>query len=643
MEFMAIPSPSVSPNPAFKILVQGKQGSSAGGHLKAAVLEPSVFVLEEFNAEEWIQVERKRRSKVLGRPSMPVPRHRRQTLVSSDRASKGNFKFPFPVLRARHEAQNQLEQAKEVLGHKGRKKYNPNLLLSTEPGQRKICQPSRKPMQRVLGLAWSKTSRLHSNPRFTSPPVARSPSETAMVGRGGTNYPPGQGGGGAGSGAPPPNMTQNSQFPRQNSQFERGGGSGYGNGGNGYGQFNQQNFNNNVNGSRGTQGFPPSDRNSGPGFNTGNSQYRGGGRWYQNDAWQGDQGGYDPASFGGDFGNFNEGYSDGGQGYGQNFNGNVYGGTQRGQRQYHNPGQGGRGRGGRGGRGRFNGCGTGGRVPTVQSGQEVMAANMEQSALAVTPQVQQVAHAVATVQPAVTAHALKQVLQGIQHQNITQGVTAGNEVATLNSESVKGAKKKDKLADIICFKCDGSGHYVVDCQAVLCLFCDSAKHASDDCPKHDMPKPTAVMYGLCRDDLLFFDIPKSAEVKSKRDSGKNGRIRVKGGSMTVHQIIKELTFFIPGNHQWDITQTEENLFSVVYPSKADKARLRKINDIKVDESGCTMFFEEGTDQNLDSWRIREAWVRVSGCPKELRDDYLALFAVGSLIGKTKQVDMEFTH
>jgi hypothetical protein len=50
----------------------------------------------------------------------------------------------------------------------------------------------------------------------------------------------------------------------------------------------------------------------------------------------------------------------------------------------------------------------------------------------------------------------------------------------------------------------------------------------------------------------------------------------------------------------------------VYPSKADKARLRKINDIKVDENGCTMFFEEGTDQNLDSWRIREAWVRVSG-------------------------------
>jgi hypothetical protein len=34
-------------------------------------------------------------------------------------------------------------------------------------------------------------------------------------------------------------------------------------------------------------------------------------------------------------------------------------------------------------------------------------------------------------------------------------------------------------------------------------------------------------------------------------------------------------------------------------------------------------------------------VRVSGCPYKLRCDYLALFAVGSLIGKAKEIDMEF--
>ena len=135
-----------------------------------------------------------------------------------------------------------------------------------------------------------------------------------------------------------------------------------------------------------------------------------------------------------------------------------------------------------------------------------------------------------------------------------------------------------------------------------------------------MPKPRAAMYGICRDDLLFFDVPKTDGVKAKRDSGKNGRIRVKGGQLSVAQIVKELSFFVSGKHQWDIAQVDQNLFSVVYPSKADKARLRKVNDLKVDDSDCTIYFEDGQDQDLDTWHNNEAWFRVFGCPKELRDD-----------------------
>jgi hypothetical protein len=36
-------------------------------------------------------------------------------------------------------------------------------------------------------------------------------------------------------------------------------------------------------------------------------------------------------------------------------------------------------------------------------------------------------------------------------------------------------------------------------------------------------------------------------------------------------------------------------------------------------------------------------VRVKGCPYKERCDYLALFAVGSLIGKVVEVDIEFTR
>jgi hypothetical protein len=37
------------------------------------------------------------------------------------------------------------------------------------------------------------------------------------------------------------------------------------------------------------------------------------------------------------------------------------------------------------------------------------------------------------------------------------------------------------------------------------------------------------------------------------------------------------------------------------------------------------------------------WVRVNGCPENLCRDYLALFAVGSLVGKATEVDMNFTQ
>ncbi|KAM0831380.1 hypothetical protein ACQ4PT_065578 [Festuca glaucescens] len=383
-----------------------------------------------------------------------------------------------------------------------------------------------------------------------------------------------------------------------NSQYECGSRSGYANGcndgGNSYGQFDQQNFNGN---SRGNQNFLPPNHNTGYGFD--NGQYHGGG-WNQNDNWRGNQGGHDSDAFRGNFGEFNQGYFDGAQGYGQNFNANNLSGGPRPQHPYRNSGQGGRGRGGHGGRGRSNGRGAGGRVPPGVARTGTGTPEVQQPLLAVTPELQQVVQTVAALSPAVSAHALQQVLQGIQQQNLAQVKPNSTEHEGAIAEQVKISKKKDKLVDVVCYKCDDPGHYATDCTVVLCIYCDSAKHSSEECKYPKMPKPTAIMYGLCRDDLLFFDVPKTDGLRSRRDSGKNGWIRGQG-------------------------------------------RFRKINDLKVDDSGCTIFFEDGTGQDLDSWHSKVAWVCVYGFPKELCDGYLALFAVGSLIGKAKKVDMEFTR
>jgi hypothetical protein len=56
-----------------------------------------------------------------------------------------------------------------------------------------------------------------------------------------------------------------------------------------------------------------------------------------------------------------------------------------------------------------------------------------------------------------------------------------------------------------------------------------------------------------------------------------------------------------------------------------------------------MHFEDWTSRRLDKWGIFDMWIRVFGCPDTLCRDYLGLFAVGSLVGKTKEVDMKFTR
>jgi hypothetical protein len=56
-----------------------------------------------------------------------------------------------------------------------------------------------------------------------------------------------------------------------------------------------------------------------------------------------------------------------------------------------------------------------------------------------------------------------------------------------------------------------------------------------------------------------------------------------------------------------------------------------------------LHFEEWSAADLDRFATTRLWVRVKGCPYKERCDYLALFAVGSLIGKAVEVDMEFTR
>jgi hypothetical protein len=43
------------------------------------------------------------------------------------------------------------------------------------------------------------------------------------------------------------------------------------------------------------------------------------------------------------------------------------------------------------------------------------------------------------------------------------------------------------------------------------------------------------------------------------------------------------------------------------------------------------------------YTLPEVWVHVSGLPSDIRSDYLSLWDVGTLFGKTLDVDMAYTR
>jgi hypothetical protein len=79
----------------------------------------------------------------------------------------------------------------------------------------------------------------------------------------------------------------------------------------------------------------------------------------------------------------------------------------------------------------------------------------------------------------------------------------------------------------------------------------------------------------------------------------------------------------------------EKNFRATFPSKADLSRLTKIGDIPTAHKACFLHFEEWNATAVENFEFQDVWIRISGCPYKLRCDYLALFAVGSLLGKAK--------
>uniref|UniRef100_A0A453I5Y4 CCHC-type domain-containing protein n=1 Tax=Aegilops tauschii subsp. strangulata TaxID=200361 RepID=A0A453I5Y4_AEGTS len=61
-----------------------------------------------------------------------------------------------------------------------------------------------------------------------------------------------------------------------------------------------------------------------------------------------------------------------------------------------------------------------------------------------------------------------------------------------------------------CYRCGEPGHFVVECTTELCDYCCRSQHKSGDCPLLSGPKPVVTIYGVCCQELMFFESPDVA-------------------------------------------------------------------------------------------------------------------------------------